>query len=178
MTLPRVLLAVLATFAVAVGTTTAVGLARALEEQPVVASSTDAIALVAPRSETRAAAVLAAWDRERAAAWATGDVRRLRALYTAGSVAGHRDREMLRAWLDRGVRVRGLDTQVLEVTEVSRTRGRWVLQVTDRIASGIAAGRALQQPLPRDTASTTTVTLRRVAGRWLVASVRHRASRN
>ena len=53
------------------------------------------------------------WDAARAEAWADGDVRRLGELYTPDSVAGRRDRAMLRAWLARGLVVRGLTTQVL-----------------------------------------------------------------
>ena len=125
-----------------------------------------------PRPEVAAAEVLAAWDAERAEAWASGDVRRLRSLYTAGSVAGHRDVVMLRRWVDRGLVVRDLRTQVLDLRQVSRSPDRWVLAVTDRLAGGVATVAGVSTALPADAASSRTVTLRLVDDRWLVASVR------
>ena len=80
--------------------------------------------------------VLRAWDAQRAEAWARGDMRLLSALYTRDSVAGRRDRAMLRAWLARGLVVRGLQTQLLEVREVRRTASIWTLIVTDRLVGG------------------------------------------
>jgi hypothetical protein len=127
--------------------------------------------LTAPAAEVRAAAVLHAWDAARAGAWAAGDLRSLGDLYTPGSLAGERDREMLREWLRRGLVVRDLRTQVLALRELRRTAGTWVLRVTDRVAAGTAAGRGLTRSLPRDSATTTIVTLRRQGGRWLVQSV-------
>jgi hypothetical protein len=115
--------------------------------------------------------MLAAWDAERAAVWAAGDVRRLRSLYAPGSVAGERDVAMLRRWLDRGLVVTGLHTQVLALDEVSRTRDRWVLAVTDRVVGGVAVGHDTRRALPGDTASTRTLTLRKAGDRWLVESV-------
>jgi len=128
-------------------------------------------AIAAPTPEVRAAAVLRSWDAARAEAWAAGDVRRLAALYTPGSRAALRDQEMLRAWLRRGLVVRDLRTQLLEVREVRRADRTWVLRVTDRVAGGTAVGRTVARPLPRDSATQTVVTLRRVRGRWLVESV-------
>jgi hypothetical protein len=84
--------------------------------------------------------LLRAWDARRAEAWARGDPRLLSALYTPGSVAGRRDRAMLRAWLARGLVVRGLQTQLLEVREVRRAASTWTLLVTDRLVGGFAVG--------------------------------------
>jgi hypothetical protein len=122
-------------------------------------------------AEVRAAAVLSEWDRARARAWTAGDLPGLRALYTSDSVAGRRDREMLRAYRSRGLVVQGLETQLLAVGELRREPTRWVLRVTDRIVSGTARGQGLRRALPRDGATTTTVTLRLADGRWRVASV-------
>ena len=126
---------------------------------------------VAPVGEVQAAAVLRRWDAARARAWAAGDVRRLGALYTPGSVAGRRDRAMLQAWLRRGLVVSDLRPQVLALREVRHGDGRWVLEVTDRVSSGQAVGRGAARPQPRDAATTTTVTQRRLHGRWRVESV-------
>lgn len=115
--------------------------------------------------------VLRAWDAQRSRAWARGDPRLLAALYAPGSVAGRRDRAMLRAWLRRGLVVRGLRTQLLAVHEVSRSRSTWTLRVTDRLVGGVAVGPGVRRPLPVDAVTTRTVVFRRVDGHWLVASV-------
>jgi hypothetical protein len=114
---------------------------------------------------------LRAWDAERAAAWASGDPHRLTSLYTPGSVAGRHDRAMLEAWVDRGLVVRGLRTQLLSVRELAHTPSTWTLQVTDRLVGGVVVGRGARRPLPRDEATTRTVRLRWVDGAWRVAAV-------
>jgi hypothetical protein len=116
-------------------------------------------------------AVLRQWDAQRAEAWARGDQRQLAALYTPGSVAGRRDRAMLRAWTRRGLAVRDLRTQLLAVHELAHRRSTWRLQVTDRLVGGLAVGPGVWRPLPRDGATTRTVRLRLVDGAWRVASV-------
>ena len=126
---------------------------------------------VGARPAVAAAAILRDWDHQRARAWAAGQPRALRSLYTDGSVAGLADEAMLRAWLQRGLRVQGLRMQVLSVRVRSRTADRIVLVVTDRLAGGVAAGRGVRVRLPRDEPSTRTVVLRRVAGEWRVAAV-------
>ena len=136
-------------------------------------------ALVEPVETTAARApaepppveALRAWDAQRAEAWARGDLRLLASLYTPGSVAGRRDRAMLCAWLARGLVVRGLQTQLLEVREVRRTASIWTLVVTDRLVSGFAVGTRVPRPLPHDAPTTRTVELRRVSGSWLVSAV-------
>jgi hypothetical protein len=116
--------------------------------------------------------VLHAWDRRRSRAWADGDVRALRGLYTASSMAGVRDCAMLRLWRDRGLVVRHLTMQVLDVRVRGRTAGRVVLVVTDRLTGAVAVGSGVRRDLPADRASTHTVALRRIAGEWRVSSVR------
>jgi hypothetical protein len=115
--------------------------------------------------------VLHAWDAARADAWARGDLRLLSSLYTRGSEAGRRDRAMLGAWVARGLVVRGMTTQLLAVRAVNRTASTWTLRVTDRMAGGIAVGGGVRRPLPTDAATTRTVELRLVSGRWRVAAV-------
>ena len=121
--------------------------------------------------EVRAAAVLHAWDDQRAQAWASGDPAALRDLYTAGSPAGRADRAMLRSWHERGLRVTGLRMQLLAVRVRRWSDGRIVLVVTDRLAGGVSVGSGVRVPLPRDEPSTRRVVLRRVAGEWRVRRV-------
>ena len=115
--------------------------------------------------------VLRAWDAQRAEAWARGEPRLLAPLYTPASVAGRRDRAMLRAWAERGLVVRDLRTQLLSVRVLRHTRSTWTLLVTDRLAGAVAVGRGEGRALPRDEATTRVVRLRWVGGAWRVASV-------
>lgn len=122
-----------------------------------------------PPREGGPAGVLAAWDRERARAWAAGDVAALRALYVDGSRAGAADVRMLRAWLARGLRVEGLTTQVLALDVVDRGPHRLVLRVTDRVVGARAVGTGTgTRPLPVARPAERQVVLRRVAGEWRV----------
>ncbi|MBZ5740347.1 hypothetical protein [Nocardioides mangrovi] len=123
----------------------------------------------ATRPEVAAADVLHAWDVRRSAAWSAGDVAGLRALYLPGSAAGRADVAMLRAWRARGLRVEGMQTQLLSVSVRSRTRERFVVDVVDRVVVGsvVPSGDAL----PADRPTAHTLVLRRVSGEWLVASV-------
>lgn len=128
------------------------------------------------RPEVVGAALLRDWDLRRARAWAAGDPAALRGLYTAGSPAGRTDRSMLRRWRERGLRVEGLRMQLLRVRVRSRSADRVVLVVSDRLAGGVAVGDGVRRPLPRDAASTRTVTLRRAGGgraggEWRVSTV-------
>jgi hypothetical protein len=133
-------------------------------------------ATAAPRRRVAALAVLGAWDVRRAAAWAAGDEAALAALYTDGSAAGRRDRAMLGRYGARGLRVRGMRMQVLAGKVRSRTAGRLVLMVTDRLAHAVAVRRGTRVVLPRDRATRRTIVLRRVAGEWRVAQVWAQAS--
>jgi hypothetical protein len=115
--------------------------------------------------------VLRDWDRDRAAAWRTGDTAALRRLYTTRSEAGVRDVAMLRRWRARGLRVRGMTMQVLDVRLRCRAPRRFVLVVTDRLAGPVAVDRRGRTwPLPRDRASTRRLEFRRTAGRWRLAA--------
>lgn len=114
--------------------------------------------------------LLHAWDDRRAEAWAAGDVAALRHLYAPGSGAGRADAAMLRTWRARGLRVTGLEMQLLAVEVRVSTPDRLVLDVTDRLAGGVVVpGRVA---LPRDLPSRHVVTMRRIAGEWRVSRVR------
>jgi outer membrane murein-binding lipoprotein Lpp len=129
------------------------------------------------RSLQPALAALHRWDAARARAWAGADVAALRSLYTAGSEAGEHDAAMLRRWRDRGLRVEGMQAQLLATRVAVRRADRMVLVVTDRVVGAVAAGRGHRVVLPTDQATTRRVTLRRVAGEWRMASVRPAARR-
>lgn len=116
-------------------------------------------------------AVLRNWDRSRAAAWARGDVAALLRLYVRDSAAGRHDAAMLRRWNRRGVRVERMTMQVLAVVLEERTARRLVLLVTDRLAGAVAVAGGRETALPRDRATTRRLVFRRVAGRWLLATV-------
>lgn len=135
-----------------------------------------ALSLVHPAVPTTAAggvaSVLHQWDAARAAAWAAGDASALRQLYTRGSPAGRADVRLLRRYAERGLRVRGLETQVFSIRVLERAPRRVAVRLVDRIVGGVAVGDGRCLALPRDRADTRTVTLRLVRGRWLVADVR------
>ncbi|KAA1416984.1 hypothetical protein F0U44_17540 [Nocardioides humilatus] len=118
-------------------------------------------------------AVLHAWDRERSAAWARGDVAALRGLYLRGARAGERDVAMLRDWKNRGFRVRRMSMQVVAYDVRVRTPGRLVVLVTDRLADAVAVpvSGGPARSLPSDGLTTRRVAFRRTAGGWVVASV-------
>jgi hypothetical protein len=120
---------------------------------------------------SRAVAVLDAWDRRRAAAWAHGDAAALRSLYVPGSRAGRRDLAALAAYHRRGLRVRSMSRQVLAVRVRARTPGTLRLVVTDRLAEGLVTGAGERVALPSSRPATRSVVLRRVAETWKVAEV-------
>ncbi|MEP7740410.1 hypothetical protein ABKW28_22430 [Nocardioides sp. 31GB23] len=122
--------------------------------------------------ERRARAVLAAWDERRAAVWRRGDRDGLADLYTAGSLAGARDLRMLDAWLERGLRVRGMAVEVLALEVVHDEGRRLVLRVTDRLVGAVAVGSGVRRVLPQDRPTARALVLRRSGDGWQMASVR------
>ena len=122
--------------------------------------------------EQRALGVLREWDARRSRAWAAGDRAALADLYVVGSAAGRRDRRMLAAWTQRGLRVRGLRTQLLAVHVRREGPRRLVLRVSDRVVGGVATGRGRRLLLPRDSVTRHVVGLRLVSGEWRVDEVR------
>jgi len=114
----------------------------------------------APRPEATAAAVLHDWDDRRAAAWASGDLDALRALYVPGFGAGRADVRMLRAWVAQGRRVERWEMQLRCVALRRAERRRLVLVVTDRVV-GVGADRP----------STWRLELAAHRGGWRMAQV-------
>jgi len=119
---------------------------------------------------------LAAWDSRRAEAWAAGDVAALRDLYVAGSRTGRADVRMLSAYVERGLRVEGITTQVLAWKVLEESADALTVRVTDRVVGGVAVGEGTRSPLPRDRATTRIATLRHVDGGWRMEEVRDQAS--
>jgi hypothetical protein len=123
-----------------------------------------------------AAAVLAAWDERRSAAWAEGDAGALARLYADGSGAGAADVRLLRDYTRRGLRVRGMATQVLALRVAARSPGRLELVVTDRVVGAEAVGSGVPVSLPVDRPSTRRVVLVRAGVRWVVEEARDQDS--
>lgn len=134
-----------------------------------------AVAAAAPLAPGPAR-LLAEWDGRRAAAWSSGDPLALEGLYAAGSRTGARDVRLLRHYLERGLTVEGLATQLLALDVVERSAGRLVLLVTDRVVGGRAVGGPAPVTLPADRASTRLIVLVRAGESWLVAEARDQAS--
>src|SRR5262245_58817074 len=64
--------------------------------------------------EKRAVRLLRAWDRRRARAYAHGDLAALEALYVPRSRTGAVDRAVLRGYVERGLKVTGMRSQVID----------------------------------------------------------------
>lgn len=129
-----------------------------------------------PSGDGSASEVVTGWDVRRSAAWAAGDVDALAALYAEGSRTGAADVRLLQDYLDRGLTVEGLTTQLLTVAVVQHRPRRLVLDVTDRVVAGSAVGGVRPVALPTDRASTRRVVLVRPGRTWLVAEARDQAS--
>jgi len=126
----------------------------------------------APTQSLPAVDVLRAWDERRADAYADGDVAALRSLYVEGSTAGRADARVLRGYLRRGLVVRGMRMQLLDVQVLRRGADRLRVRVTDRLVGAVAVGDGVRRRLPHDRASAQEIVLRRtVTGLWQVASV-------
>ncbi len=134
---------------------------------PPAASATGSRPAVSAEAE-----LLARWDARRARAYARGDAAGLRALYVAGSAAAARDVAVLRSYLARGLRVRGLRMQLLAVEVREHRDDRVRLRVTDRVVGARAVGKDWSRPLPADQPTSRAVTLVRVGGAWRVGSAR------
>ncbi|WP_107765874.1 nuclear transport factor 2 family protein [Nocardioides terrigena] len=116
--------------------------------------------------------VLADWDARRARAWASGDVSALRELYVDGSRTGRADVRMLASYVDRGLTVEGMRTQVLALEVLDESPVSVEVRVTDRVGGAQAVDGETVIPLPDDRPSTRTVVLRLVGGEWRVDEVR------
>jgi hypothetical protein len=146
----------------ALGTASPDGVARRADSLPAVSAEAE---------------LLARWDARRGRAYARGDVAALRALYVAGSAAAARDVGVLRSYLARGLRVRGLRMQLLAVEVREHRPDRIRLRVTDRVLGARAVSRGWSHPLPADQPTSRAVTLVRVDGAWRMRGVSGAAPR-
>ena len=122
-------------------------------------------------AETRALAVLRAWDHRRATAWSHADPAALGRLYAPGSRTGAGDVQDLRRWRSRALRVVGLRQQVAALHVSAETSRHLVVSVTDRTVDGVAVGRHRRTALPVSAWTRHRVHLRRARGDWLVVEV-------
>jgi hypothetical protein len=123
------------------------------------------------RPATRALAVLRAWDRRRATAWAEDDTAALRALYLPGSTTGRRDVAMLAAYHRRGLQVTTMRRQVLAVQVRDSGTQSLSLVVTDRLVEARVTGGGVRAVLPRSRPATRRIVLRRAGQGWRVEEV-------
>jgi hypothetical protein len=92
-------------------------------------------------------------------------------LYTPASLAGERDVAMLLSYRQRGLRVEGMETQVLRVRVVTFRPDLLVLDVVDRLAISEAVGSGSRVALPRGAPTQHRITLVKRDGDWLVSRV-------
>ena len=117
--------------------------------------------------------VLRRLDDRRARAWRTGRPGLLRLVYVAGSSSLRRDAAMLRAYAERGLRVRGVRMHYLAVTAADRRGAEIRLTTVDRLGPAVVripGGTA--RSLPRDRPTRHEVALRRVPDGWRIAWIR------
>jgi hypothetical protein len=106
-------------------------------------------------------------------AWAQGRAALLRRVYDPSSLVLRKDAFMLSRYVDRGLRVRGVDLAFGRVKLQRRQHGTVWLQVTDQLgpAAAVSAnGRRIA--LPRDEPSRHLIVLRRRAAHWRILAVR------
>jgi hypothetical protein len=127
--------------------------------------------VVPARPAARALAVLRAWDRRRARAWAEDDASALRDLYLPGSATGQRDAAMLAAYHRRGLQVTTMRRQVLAVHVRDSAPRTLSLVVTDRLVEARVTGGGVRAVLPRSRPATRRILLRRAGRGWRVEEV-------
>lgn len=133
-------------------------------------------AAAAAAAVKEATQILRLWDEARARAWATGDQKALEALYVPDSAAAAVDVAMLRRWLDRGLRVTGVERTIssLEVLERSEQKLRLAFLEQTGLAEYVGEGveGAVADPEMTPGASRPRVVeLRETEGTWRMASV-------
>lgn len=116
--------------------------------------------------------MLRSFDAARARAWADGDLDDLAALYAPGSAAQERDVAALASYVERGLVVEDLTTQVLRADLRRADRRTRVMAVTDQVVGGLVVGDEVRPTaLPGDQPTDHLLTWRRVDGEWLLAEV-------
>lgn len=141
---------------------------------PLEAPAPAAQSVVRSRPAVRAARVLGRWDRRRAAAYTTGDVAALRALYLPRRRVAEADASLLRSYVERGLTVRGVVPQVVEVAVVHQAPARLRLRVRERLPPTQVRSTEERRALPPGGLHVHEVTLVRRATGWKVAAVASR----
>jgi hypothetical protein len=136
------------------------------------ADRVEAIAAPSPSPDGLADAldVLRGWDARRAAAWREQDRPALRSLYVPGSSALAADLALLRAYAERRLVVRRLESQVFAAQVLHRSPRVLRLRVHDRTSATVRNGTGretvrVSEPVRR------ILELRLVGGGWRMASV-------
>lgn len=117
---------------------------------------------------------LRALDGRRSTAFARGDAGMLRGVYANASTPLATDLATLRAYSRRGLRVRGLHLELVDVRERSRSPTKAVLRVTDRLDGYriVKAGGRLVRREPGRGEVTWRMTLRRSHHGWRIDAIR------
>lgn len=121
----------------------------------------------------RGLAVLHSWDLLRGRAWAGSDVGSLRSLYAPGSVEAGRDVRLLRAYTDRDLVVRRMQTQVFAARVLATGERSLRLRVLDRTAGGLLLVSGRPVPLPSSGPRLQVLDFEETArGHWVLRSAR------
>lgn len=135
---------------------------------PGIASSPPA----APVGSLRWWRVLERLNDKRHTAWLRGDPRLLGEVYLPRSRALALDREVMRDYLSRGLRVHGVRLHFGRVILVARSPGLVFLRVVDRLDAMTAiASDGRDLPLPLDQPTRHRIVLRPLHGSWRIAAV-------
>lgn len=109
---------------------------------------------------------------KRHTAWLRGDPRLLGEVYLPRSRALALDREVMRDYLSRGLRVHGVRLHFGRVILVARSPGLVFLRVVDRLDAMTAiASDGRDLPLPLDQPTRHRIVLRPLHGSWRIAAV-------
>lgn len=125
-----------------------------------------------PTAATDPLQVLHDWDAARALAWERADPAALERLYLPGAAVGRRDLVLLRRYQARGVRLSGMQMQVLSARVEVKQSTRLRLVVVERFAGAHVESAAGARQLPAGVPVTRVIELRKPGERWLVSSVR------
>jgi hypothetical protein len=117
--------------------------------------------------------VLRALDKQRSAAFKSGDDARLDSVYVRGSVPWKADRQLLATYRNQHVRIEGLTMEIRSVLIESEETNHAVIQVVDRLVSGAAVdqqGRRTTFIPGKPTARRITLEAR-TPGTWRIAEI-------